>query len=85
MEPVGIYALAHAAPIGRGRDVIDALGRRDPEYLDADSARLLAPAAFAVGDPVRALHLAARAEQGLRAEGRLGLLPGVLAYRRSPR
>jgi DNA-binding CsgD family transcriptional regulator len=79
MEPVGIYALAHAAPIGRGRDVIDALGRRDPEYLDADSARLLASAAFAVGDPVRALHLAARAEQGLRAEGRLGLLPGVLA------
>jgi DNA-binding CsgD family transcriptional regulator len=78
-EPVGIYALAHAAPIGRGRDVIAVLGGRDPENLDTDTARLLASAAFAVGDPVRALHLADRAEHGLRAEGRLGLLPGVLA------
>lgn len=78
-EPVGTYALAHAAPIGRGRDVIDTLGRRDPDDLDTDTARLLASAAFAVGDPVRALHLADRAEQGLRAEGRLGMLPGILA------
>lgn len=78
-EPVGIYVLAHAAPVGRARDVIDVLGRRDPEQLDTDTARLLASAAHAVGDPVRALHLADRAEHGLRAEGRLGMLPGVLA------
>lgn len=78
-EPVGIYAYAHAAPIGRGHQVIDMLGRRDPEHLDTDAARLLASAAFAVGDPVRALHLADRAEHGLRADGRLGLLPGLLA------
>ena len=57
----------------------------DPEYLDTDTARLLASAAFAVGDPVRALHLAARAEQGLRAEGRLGLSRASSPSRRSPR
>jgi DNA-binding CsgD family transcriptional regulator len=78
-EPLGIYAYAHAAPIGRGYDVIDMLALRDPEHLDTDTARLLASAAFAVGDPVRALHLADRAEHGLRADGRLGLLPGLLA------
>jgi DNA-binding CsgD family transcriptional regulator len=78
-EPTGICAYAHAAPIGRAHDVIDVIARRDPEYLDTETARLFASAAHAVGDPVRALHLSERAEYGLRAEGRLGLLPGTLA------
>jgi DNA-binding CsgD family transcriptional regulator len=46
---------------------------------DPDALRLLGEAAHATGDTVRAASLFDRAESAMRSEGRMGLLPQVLA------
>jgi DNA-binding CsgD family transcriptional regulator len=79
-DPRLLVALAFAAPIGRGAVVIDRLSRLPTAARsDAAAMRLAGDAAMAVG----AFDLAARfqtaAAAGLRAQGRLGLLPRALA------
>ena len=78
-DPRMLVVLAFAAPIRRGADVIDRLSRLVPA-ADADAAamRLVGNAAMAVGAfDIAARSLAASAA-GLRAQGRLGLLPRAL-------
>ncbi len=79
-DPRCLCALALAEPVLRGHEVSQRLMRLDLEAItDADSLRTLGMAAYGIGDSVLATDLLDRAEQLLRARGRLGLLPVVLA------
>ena len=79
-DPRCLCALALAEPVLRGNEVTQRLMRLDLDSItDADSLRTLGMAAYGVGDSVLATDLLDRAEQLLRARGRLGLLPVVLA------
>jgi DNA-binding CsgD family transcriptional regulator/tetratricopeptide (TPR) repeat protein len=79
-DPRLLVALAFAAPIGRGAAVIDRLSGL-PVAIRADAAamRLAGNAAMAVGAFDLAARFQAAAAAGLRAQGRLGLLPRALA------
>jgi DNA-binding NarL/FixJ family response regulator len=79
-DPRLLVALAFAAPIGRGAAVIDRLSRLSAAARsDAAAARLVGNAAMAVGALDLAERFQAAAAAGLRAQGRLGLLPRALA------
>ena len=79
-DPRCIAAVAVAAPVLRGNDVLRRLSRHGAETVpDADRLRLLGMAARAVGDDARAADFLDRAETALRAQGRLGHLSHVLA------
>ncbi len=73
-----VAALAITDPMAHGALVMQRVADADRDGLSPADARLLAQAAFAVGDLERAAHLLARAATGLRAQGRLGLLTQVL-------
>jgi DNA-binding CsgD family transcriptional regulator len=79
-DPRLLVALAFAAPIGRGAAVVDRLSRL-PTAVRSDAAamRLAGNAAMAVGAFDLAARFLAAAAAGLRAQGRLGLLPRALA------
>jgi DNA-binding CsgD family transcriptional regulator len=79
-DPRLLVALAFAAPIGRGAAVIDRLSRLPAAgRSDAAGMRLAGNAAMAVGAFDLAERFQAAAAAGLRAQGRLGLLPRALA------
>ena len=74
-DPRLLNVLAHAAPLGRGRDVLAGLDRwatRPP--TDATAAAWLASAAFNLADFERALLFGNRAVDTVRAQGRLSML-----------
>jgi hypothetical protein len=79
-DPRRLAAIAVAEPVLRGADVLARLGSLDLDQVtDGDSLRMYGVAAYGAGDFVLATDLLDRAEQSFRVEGRLGLLPVVLA------
>jgi DNA-binding CsgD family transcriptional regulator len=79
-DPRLLVALAFADPIGRGAAVTDRLSRLPAATRsDAAAMRLAGNAAMAVGAFDVAERFQAAAAAGLRAQGRLGLLPRALA------
>src|SRR5205814_2489393 len=79
-DPRYVAVLGVAEPLAQAGPVTAQLSRIAVDDLaDADALRLLGMAAHAVGDEVRAAVLLDRAEAVLRDQGRLGLLPAVLA------
>jgi tetratricopeptide (TPR) repeat protein len=79
-DPRHLAALAVAEPVLRGSEVTRSLASTALEEVAAgDSLRVYGMAAYAVGDLVLATDLLDRAEEAFRAEGRLGMLPVVLA------
>jgi DNA-binding CsgD family transcriptional regulator len=72
--------LGIAEPVLCGEMVSNLLSSIALERIrDPDALRLLGEAAHATGDTVRAADLFDRAESAMRSEGRMGLLPQVLA------
>ncbi|MER0449204.1 LuxR family transcriptional regulator [Streptomyces sp. Edi4] len=82
-EPRLTATLALAQPVRQAAYVLGQLGGTRSaltrNVTDAERLCLLGSAAHAVGDPVAAGDFLDRAESGLRARGRLDLLPPVLA------
>src|SRR6516165_7755893 len=79
-DPRLLVALAYGDPIGRGAVVTDRLSRLPAAARsDAAAMRLAGLAAMAVGVFDLAERFQAAAAAGLRAQGRLGLLPRALA------
>jgi len=79
-DPRLLVALAYGSPIGRGATVIDRLSRLPAAARsDAAAMRLAGLAAMAAGVFDLAERFEAAAAAGLRAQGRLGLLPRALA------
>jgi len=79
-DPRHLAAIAIAEPVLRGSEVLTALESvAFDDVLDGDSLRVYAIASYAVGDFVRTTDLLDRAEMLFRSEGRLGMLPIVLA------
>ncbi|MFE9369445.1 AAA family ATPase [Streptomyces sp. NPDC006711] len=82
-EPRLTATLALAQPVRQAAYVLGQLGddrsALTKNVTDAEGLCLLGSAAHAVGDPVAAGDFLDRAESGLRAQGRLDLLPPVLA------
>jgi tetratricopeptide (TPR) repeat protein len=79
-DPRQIAVLAIAEPVLRAYEVMATLESIVlTDVHDGDSLRVYALAAYGVGDLVRATDLLDRAESAFRAEGRLGMLPVVLA------
>jgi hypothetical protein len=75
-----LAVLGVAEPVARGRSVCAALDALRPaELADPHALGLLGMAAHAVGHDVRAAEVLDRAEQLLRAQGRVGPLAQVLA------
>jgi AAA ATPase domain len=79
-DPRHLAAISVAEPVLKGADVMACLWSLDLDQVtDGDSLRMYGMAAYATGDFVLATDLLDRAEQSFRDEGRLGLLPVVLA------
>ena len=79
-NPRLLVILAFADPIGQGAAVIDCLSRLTPaDRSDPGAMRLAGNAAMAVGAFDLAATLLAASADGLRAQGRLGLLARALA------
>jgi tetratricopeptide (TPR) repeat protein len=79
-DPRHITALSIAEPVLRGSEVTRTLAAVDFDAVrDGDSLRVYGIAAYAVGDFVLATDLLDRAEESFRSDGRLGMLPVVLA------
>jgi tetratricopeptide (TPR) repeat protein len=79
-DPRRVAVLAIAEPVLRGAEVMAALESVALDQVtDGNSLRVYAMAAYGVGDLVQATDLLDRAEAAFRAEGRLGMLPVVLA------
>ena len=79
-DPRLLVILAFAAPIGQGAAVIDCLPRLTlADRSDPGAMRLAGNAAMAVGAFDLAAGLLAASADGLRAQGRLGLLARALA------
>jgi DNA-binding CsgD family transcriptional regulator/tetratricopeptide (TPR) repeat protein len=76
-----VATIALACPVTGSTDVMVALEAAHVSRCEPGDARLLGVAAHLVGDAVRADELLAAAEAGLRAQGRLGLLPQLLSVR----
>ena len=75
-----IAAVSIAEPVLRGSEVMRGLASANLDAVtDPDSLRVYGMAAYGVGDFVLATDLLDRAEASFRAEGRLGMLPVVLA------
>jgi DNA-binding CsgD family transcriptional regulator len=73
-------AIAVAEPVLRATAVTERLATVVLESVaDPNALRLLEAAARAIGDPIRCVDFAGRAEAKLREQGRLGLLAHVLA------
>ncbi len=71
--------LAFADPVGRGADVLDRISRLEPDAgLDSAAIRLIGAAATAVGAFDLSPGFLAASVDGLRAQGRLGLLAQAL-------
>ena len=81
-DPRLLAILAYAAPIERGTAVIHRLAglARQPSG-DPQVERLLGTAALLVGAFDLAVRLSAASVSGLRTQGRLGLLAGLLLFR----
>jgi hypothetical protein len=80
VDPIHIDAVAVAEPVLRGSEVMRFLGSINlGEETEGDRLRVYGQAAYCVGDFVLATDLLDRAEESFRAEGRLGMLPLVLA------
>ncbi|MCL1869145.1 MAG: AAA family ATPase [Promicromonosporaceae bacterium] len=78
-DPRHLAARAVAEPVLAAGPVLARLAEVVLENItDPDALRLYGMAAHAVGDPVRSVDFLGRAERGLRAQGRLGLLSHVL-------
>ncbi|SOD74955.1 AAA ATPase-like protein [Jatrophihabitans sp. GAS493] len=85
-DPRHLAALAIAEPVLRGSEVLRVLESVAlADVTDGDSLRVYALASYAVGDFVRTTDLLDRAEDFFRANGRLGMLPVVLALQLSIR
>jgi tetratricopeptide (TPR) repeat protein len=79
-DPRHVAVLAIAQPVLRASEVMATLESIAlDDVTDGDSLRVYAMAAYGVGDLVQATDLLDRAEEAFRAEGRLGMLPVVLA------
>ncbi len=79
-DPRHLAAVSLAEPVLRASDVMESLGSTALETVrDGDSLRVYAIAAYGVGDLVLATDLLDRAEESFRTDGRLGMLPVVLA------
>jgi DNA-binding CsgD family transcriptional regulator len=80
-EDPRVFAVhAYADPLGHGAGVLARLRRvAQDERLDADAARFLGPVAVTVGAFDLASEFLMVAVDGLRADGRLGHLPRLLA------
>jgi tetratricopeptide (TPR) repeat protein len=79
-DPRHLAALAVAEPVLRGSDVMQSLRLLDLDPVtDGDSLRMYGMAAYGAGDFALATDLLDRAASSFRDEGRLGLLPVVLA------
>jgi hypothetical protein len=79
-DPRHLAAISVAEPVLKGSDVLAYLRSLDLDQVtDGDALRMYGMAAYAVGDFVLATDLLDRAGQSFRDEGRLGLLPVVLA------
>jgi DNA-binding CsgD family transcriptional regulator len=78
-DPRYVAVLGVAEPILRGSEVLELLaGFVIEDIVDAEELRLLGMAAHAVGNSAAASDFLDRAENRLRNQGRLGLLPHVL-------
>jgi tetratricopeptide (TPR) repeat protein len=79
-DPRHVAAAALTEPVLRASEVMASLRSAAlQEVCDGDSLRVYGMAAYSVGDLVLATDLLDRAEEAFRAEGRLGMLPLVLA------
>jgi len=79
-DPRHIAVGSLAEPVLKGSDVMTCLRSLDLDQVrDGDSLRMYGMAAYGSGDLVLATDLLDRAAQSFREEGRLGLLPVVLA------
>jgi tetratricopeptide (TPR) repeat protein len=79
-DPRRIAAVSIAEPVLRASEVLAHLHRIDlDEVHDGNALRVYGMAAYGAGDFVLATDLLDRAEQSFREQGRLGLLPVVLA------
>jgi hypothetical protein len=79
-DPRHLAAISVADPVLRGSEVLACLRSLDlGQVRDGDSLRMYGMAAYGSGDLVLATDLFDRAAQSFREEGRLGLLPVVLA------
>jgi AAA ATPase domain len=79
-DPKYVTALSIAEPVLRGSEVTNMLAALDfAAVRDGDSLRVYGIAAYGVGDLVLATDLLDRAEESFRSDGRLGMLPVVLA------
>jgi DNA-binding CsgD family transcriptional regulator len=77
-EPALLAVLAYADPVGRGAHVIDRLSRLTGDERDPAASYLLGSAAGAVWAYDLALDFLGAAVDGLRSQGRLGLLAHAL-------
>jgi DNA-binding CsgD family transcriptional regulator len=74
-DPLLLFVLATADPIGQAHVVVDRLSNLSPAQITAErDARLYALSAQGVGDPLSVIRLTAPVTDTLRREGRLGLL-----------
>jgi hypothetical protein len=79
-DPRHVAAISIAEPVLKGSDVRACLRSLDLDQVrDGDSLRMYGMAAYGSGDFALATDLLDRAAQSFREEGRLGLLPVVLA------
>jgi hypothetical protein len=79
-DPRHLAAVAIAEPVRRSSEVRNSLATVNlSEVDDGDALRVYGLAAYAVGDYPLAAELLDRTEQAFRSQGRLGLLPVVLA------
>ena len=80
VDPRHLAALSITEPVLRGCEVASALAGAPLDAVrDGHSLRLFGMAAYGIGDLASATDLLDRAEAVFRAEGRLGMLPVVLA------
>jgi AAA ATPase-like protein len=79
-DPRHLAAVAIAEPVLRGSEVRTLLASAALDDVhDGNSLRVYGMAAYAIGHFVLATDLLDRAEESFRSEGRLGMLPVVLA------
>ncbi|HEY1636470.1 MAG TPA: AAA family ATPase [Acidimicrobiales bacterium] len=77
-DPALLAVLAHADPVGHGALVIERISRMTPDARDAAEQYLLGSAASAVWAYDLSLGFLDAAADGLRAQGRIGLLVQTL-------
>ena len=81
-DPRALEILSLTAPVEMGERISNRVAQIPLiDVADASQPQMLGFAAYAAGDYAQALALLDRAAQGLRAQGRLGLLTQVLSAR----